>query len=163
MIAEKIGKEDFLRRSVERAMRQVLQTEITGLLAATVASDAGSRPERAVQSGSMEDSGGLGIRESPHRAEDVSAPWKYAARTMKDSAWKAGLGRILLAYIPAQLLLNAPRPEDRCERIARTFAARGYPNGAERVYARRRGESANRKPYSCCGSAWRDHPVGPTP
>jgi hypothetical protein len=33
MIAEKIGRQDFLRRQVERAMQQVLQTEMTGFLA----------------------------------------------------------------------------------------------------------------------------------
>jgi hypothetical protein len=47
-------------------MQQVLQTEMTGFLAATVASDAGSRLEGAVQSGSMEESGRLGVRESLH-------------------------------------------------------------------------------------------------
>lgn len=74
MIAEKNGKEDFLCRRVERAMQQVLQTEMTCFLAATVASVAGLHPGCAVQSGSMEESGGCVFANSYTRAEAASAP-----------------------------------------------------------------------------------------
>jgi hypothetical protein len=35
-------------------------------------------------------------------------PWKYAAKKMKNAAREAGLGGNWLAYVPAQLFLDAP-------------------------------------------------------